>query len=288
VNGSREGGSEGSRYAASVAGDRDRRPPPPISPPPIPPPPIPPPPIPPPPIPPPPPGVLPRPALRWGIGDFFLVVLAGVAGALVASAPFVSTTRRGTFEVTAAYLIASLAGQTAATVLALFGIARWKGRASLRLDFGLELRARDLGSLAAGFGLAIAAGIALIPISALAGGGAKQEVVRSFERARGANATLLALGVVVLAPLGEELLYRGLLLRALMRRITPPWAVTVSAVLFGLAHVAGDPGAYPVLPALVALGMVSGVLAVRRGDLSRSILMHAGFNLVAALGILTR
>jgi membrane protease YdiL (CAAX protease family) len=42
-----------------------------------------------------------------------------------------------------------------------------------------------------------------------------------------------------------------------------------------------------VLPALVALGLVSGVLAVRTGNLSRSILLHAGFNLVAVLAVLT-
>jgi uncharacterized protein len=226
--------------------------------------------------------------VRWGIGDFFLVVLAGLVGAVVLSVPFVSTTRTGEVEVTTGYLIASLAGQTAATVLGLVAVARWKGRRSLRVDFGLDLRPSDVGWLGAGFGFAIAAGLALIPISALAGGGAKQQVVRSFEHASGVEASLVAFGVVVLAPLTEELLYRGLLLRALMRRVTPPWAVIVSAAAFGLVHVAGDPGSYPVLPALVALGMMSGVLAARRGDLSRSILLHAGFNLVAALGILTR
>ena len=33
-----------------------------------------------------------------------------------------------------------------------------------------------------------------------------------------------------------------------------------------------------------AVGVVSGVLAVRTGDLSRSILLHVGFNMVSLLG----
>ena len=37
---------------------------------------------------------------------------------------------------------------------------------------------------------------------------------------------------------------------------------------------------------LLVLGMVSGILAVRTGNLSRSILLHAGFNVVTVLVVL--
>jgi membrane protease YdiL (CAAX protease family) len=40
-----------------------------------------------------------------------------------------------------------------------------------------------------------------------------------------------------------------------------------------------------VLPALVALGCLCGVLAVRSGSLSRPILVHAGFNLLTTVQI---
>ena len=47
----------------------------------------------------------------------------------------------------------------------------------------------------------------------------------------------------------------------------------------------GNPlGTLAVLPALVGIGAISGVLAVRSGELSQSILLHMGFNLLAVLG----
>ncbi|MDP9334098.1 MAG: CPBP family intramembrane metalloprotease, partial [Actinomycetota bacterium] len=83
----------------------------------------------------------------------------------------------------------------------------------------------------------------------------------------------------------EELLFRGLLLRALRRRMSPEMAVIVQALAFALAHPMLSPtlGDFAVVPALFLLGAVSGVVAVRRGDLSASIMMHIGFNLVTTL-----
>jgi membrane protease YdiL (CAAX protease family) len=63
-------------------------------------------------------------------------------------------------------------------------------------------------------------------------------------------------------------------------------AVGLSALLFASAHLL-DPGAVLVLPGLLLVGIVSGILAVRSGDLSRPILLHVGFNVlvvVVALG----
>jgi len=37
------------------------------------------------------------------------------------------------------------------------------------------------------------------------------------------------------------------------------------------------------LPAIVLLGIVSGYQAVKHGDLARSVLLHAGFNLLTAV-----
>ena len=53
--------------------------------------------------------------------------------------------------------------------------------------------------------------------------------------------------------------------------------------MFGAVHLLGGNvlGTLAVLPALIGLGVVSGVLAVRSGDLSQSILLHVGFNLIA-------
>ena len=84
----------------------------------------------------------------------------------------------------------------------------------------------------------------------------------------------------------EELLFRGLLLRALRRRFSTVAAVAISALVFALAHPALDPswGTFAIVPALFALGAISGVVAVRRGDLSVSIMLHIGFNFLTTAG----
>lgn len=224
---------------------------------------------------------LPRAAVRWGIGDFFLVFAAFVVGAVVAAAPFVRPD--GTIPVTG--LVASLVGQTVAALFALGAIARWRGRGTLGLDFGLALRRRDWWWVLVGLGTSLGAGLLLLPIRLLAGDDSGQEVVKQFERSQGVEQVLFAIAVVTLAPLVEELLYRGLLLRSFLRRLSPAWAVFVSAAVFGLAHVVGDPNAALVLPALLTLGVVSGIQAVRTGELSRSLFLHCGFNLLTTVQI---
>lgn len=229
-----------------------------------------------------PPVLPPRSPVRWGIGDFFFAALAGIVGATIASVPFLGSD--GTIP--AAGLVASMLGQAIATLGFLELIARVKGRGSLAADFGLALSWRDLGWLPAGVGFAIAAGLALLPVSLLAGSDAGQEIVKQFEDARGATLVLFALGVVVVAPITEELVYRGLLLRSLLRRVSPVRAVFLNGLIFGVVHVVSDPGAYVALPALVALGCLAAVLTVRSGNLSRAILLHAGFNFLTTVQIL--
>jgi membrane protease YdiL (CAAX protease family) len=95
-----------------------------------------------------------------------------------------------------------------------------------------------------------------------------------------------ALMTVLLAPLFEELYFRGVLLRGLLVAWRTPVAavgvvlsVVVDATLFGLAHLGTD--AWIQLPGLVALGAILCVLAIRSGRLGPSIMTHAGFNLLA-------
>ena len=98
---------------------------------------------------------------------------------------------------------------------------------------------------------------------------------------------VLAVGAGVIAPVVEELLFRGMLLRALMRRMPAIPAIAVSGFTFGFVHWVLDPhfGTFIAVPALTAVGVVSGLFAVRSGDLSKSIFLHAGFNLLAILQV---
>ena len=108
-----------------------------------------------------------------------------------------------------------------------------------------------------------------------------------IERSSTAGRVLLAICVVFVAPPVEELLFRGALLRGLQRRWSAAVAIFVSAAIFAGIHLV-DPGAGYVLPALLLLGLVSGYQAVKRGDLARSVLLHLGFNLVAAIGLVVK
>ena len=95
-----------------------------------------------------------------------------------------------------------------------------------------------------------------------------------------------AVMTIVLAPLFEELYFRGVLLRGLLGAwrtrlaiVGVAGSVLVDAALFGIAHLGIDE--WIQLPGLVALGVVLCVLAIRTGRLGPSILTHAGFNLLA-------
>lgn len=93
-----------------------------------------------------------------------------------------------------------------------------------------------------------------------------------------AAAVYLALwvGAAVIAPVAEELFFRGLVQTYLVNAWGRRWrAVIVSSGLFALVHT-GQPYA---MPALFALSLLLGFLYERRGALVWPIALHAVFNL---------
>ncbi len=137
----------------------------------------------------------------------------------------------------------------------------------------------------AGFALQIALALTLQPLLHLLGiEGPPQEVGRLAQDARGLTVAFAFVSVVILAPLAEELLFRGLLLRALQRRGDVA-AVAISSAVFAALHLL-DPGAAVVVPQLFVVGVVLAALAVRSDRLGMAITTHAGFNLTAFLALL--
>ena len=219
---------------------------------------------------------------RWGIGDFLWIYVAGIVASVVgASVGFALTGDKSDH-------IGALT--TALSTLAQFGtwfgcvvlVARTKGT-SARHDFGLRIRPRDWWVVFAGVGVFLAGTVMIAPLVHLAH--AQQQVVDDLDKASGAKLAVFAAVAVVIAPICEELLFRGLLLQALRRRMSPEGAVVVQALAFALAHPMLSPtvGDIAVVPALFLLAAISGVVAVRRGDLSASIMLHVGFNLLTTL-----
>jgi membrane protease YdiL (CAAX protease family) len=81
---------------------------------------------------------------------------------------------------------------------------------------------------------------------------------------------------VVVAPVTEELLFRGVLLRGLRRRHGPWVALALSSALFGLSHHAG---VSTVAYATVA-GLVLGAVALRTGSTLAAMAVHGAVNAV--------
>ncbi len=96
---------------------------------------------------------------------------------------------------------------------------------------------------------------------------------------------MLTMMAVIMAPLLEEVLFRGLLQPALAR--WGAWiAIGISAVLFSALHAIQLQGYWPGLTSIFLVGMVLGWLRHRTGLLWASIACHAAYNGLAIVLLL--
>lgn len=89
----------------------------------------------------------------------------------------------------------------------------------------------------------------------------------------GSDSVLMILCVCLLAPIGEELIFRGLTFRIMKKAI--PWqvALIVQALLFGIYHLNLVQGIYA-----ACLGLLLGYCAHRYGSVLPGILLHMAVN----------
>jgi membrane protease YdiL (CAAX protease family) len=96
-----------------------------------------------------------------------------------------------------------------------------------------------------------------------------------------AATALIVFGAIVLAPVLEEITFRGLTQTALRRLWSPHprrrWPVILAAAAV-FAGVHAPAVAWQAIPALFALGVVMGWLYEKTGSLWPSIVLHMGFN----------
>lgn len=231
----------------------------------------------------PPPPTLPARAVWAALVGFVAGVLLALGGALLGRllAPDVLVVR----------LLLSQAGLWAGLLGAcVFASRRW-GTGRLRDDYGLRVVGSDVGR---GLLLSVVArlvgGVLLAVVVAAApglGGSGNTEVFRLAEGDRPALLTLAVLAVVG-APLVEETFFRGLLLRALRRRLAAAPAVVLQALAFAVVHSDPSAGRRSVGVVLVVgvAGLVLGAAAERWGRLGPSLWTHAFFNLVPVVVLL--
>jgi membrane protease YdiL (CAAX protease family) len=176
--------------------------------------------------------------------------------------------------------------------IGLLGVPLWaarrKGSGSLVRDFGLRMRWSDpLRGLAFGVVAQIAFALLMPPLYRLLGINADkigETADKLGDRATSFfGALCLFVIVVVIAPVVEEIAYRGLWLRAAERRWGTVAGVVVSGVVFGVTHF--QPYDTPIL---IAFGLVLGFLAARYRRLGPSIWAHAWFNLAAFIALVAK
>jgi membrane protease YdiL (CAAX protease family) len=220
--------------------------------------------------------------VEWSLPQVVYVFLAGIAGAFITTAGvliFIGS------EITVVAVAASFAGQAGGNLIAMWVLSATRGTGSFRRDFGFAIEAKHWWGIPAGFGLQIAVVLLTAPLIELLfpDGAPQQEVASLTEDTTTLVERLLIVAMVgVAAPIVEELLFRGMLLSRLVRLMPPMWAVVAQAVLFAVIHLL-DPSAVAALPGLVIIGSVLGYAAIRTGNLSLPIMLHAGVNLTAVI-----
>lgn len=103
-----------------------------------------------------------------------------------------------------------------------------------------------------------------------------------MEFALGGSEILAVIAAVVLAPINEECIMRGLILKNLQKHFSAPVVIVTQAILFGIFHANWVQGIY-VLPIGAALGYV----ALKSRSVLPSIFMHLFYNALSfAVGML--
>ena len=166
---------------------------------------------------------------------------------------------------------------------------KW-GTGRLRNDIGLTVAKADvgwgpltwLGCLAAQFIVGVIVIVTKLPM---------QNNTDQIRAARDNPAYVIPILIVavVAAPIVEEIVFRGMVLRGLLSRMQPKWAIAAQAVLFGCAHFDPSRGAGNVglIVVLSGVGAVLGVAVHQFRRLGPSIIAHAILNGVAMAVVLS-
>lgn len=166
---------------------------------------------------------------------------------------------------------------------------RW-GTGNLGRDIGLTPRFADLGwgplVWLGAIGAQIAVGVVVlafdIPVASNTEGISEMSADRTYIWA-------LVISAVIAAPLVEEMVFRGVVMRGLRSRLPVVAAVILQGVLFGAAH--ADPvrgvGNVGLVLVLSGVGVAFGVAATLLRRIGPSVVAHAIFNGVVLVLLLT-
>lgn len=150
-----------------------------------------------------------------------------------------------------------------------------------------QIRWTDGWFIALGIALQLVIGLLYKPFHV---GGLNKPENRLFGNAHGYEFALLCVMTGIIAPIMEELFFRGVLLRglrALFSGVKTNVAV-VSAVVFDALLFAGAHGEIVQFPGLALVGIVLAVVYVRTRRIIPCVLTHAAFNGVAIIVLISQ
>lgn len=88
-----------------------------------------------------------------------------------------------------------------------------------------------------------------------------------------ANRPIHIIGAILIAPVAEEIMFRGIILKGLLTRYPPRYAILFSALLFGLMH------GYPLLIwHAIIIGLILGWIYYHTKSIGTTILLHSFAN----------
>jgi membrane protease YdiL (CAAX protease family) len=109
--------------------------------------------------------------------------------------------------------------------------------------------------------------------------------VQVLQQLHSAPATLVYLVLICfVAPVVEEVIFRGFIYVGLRQRFRPPLAVILSALVFGVTHVRL---AVPGMMAITCVGVLLALLYERSGSLWPSVIAHSVHNVLAFVVVLS-
>jgi membrane protease YdiL (CAAX protease family) len=189
------------------------------------------------------------------------------------------------------YVVSTLIGLWIGFLGAPWLASRTQGTRHFAADLGLRFRWIDLLGILIGIGGQFVITLAYAPF---------QHDIKNFNApsqrltgaSHGTGFVIIAIATVLLAPAAEEVFFRGLLLKSLVRLFTPlraagraraatvVLAVIADGLLFGAAH-----GEWVQFAGLALFGIVLAAVSYRTGRLGMNMTAHATFNLIAIVAI---
>ena len=225
------------------------------------------------------------------VGQILAAIFGLVAGAIAGKTSAEMTRIAGSAVPPEWYVVSTLLGIWFGFVGAPWLASRFSGTKHFFSDLGVRFRLIDLVGIVIGIGGQIVVGLIYLPF---------QHDIHNFNApsqkltgaSHGGGFVVIALATIVVAPFMEELFFRGLLFKALVRLIAPVSpgrarlfgvvaAVILDGLLFGLAH-----GEFVQLAGLALFGMALAAVSYRTGRLGMNMVAHASFNALAIASIL--